>query len=35
MAQKIKLSLIITCYNEEKTIRSIVERVMSLRKDEL
>ena len=33
MAQKIKLSLIIPCYNEEKTLRSIVERVLALRTD--
>ena len=33
MEQKIKLSLIIPCYNEEKTLRAIVERVLELRKD--
>ena len=33
MEQKTKLSLIIPCYNEEKTLRQIVERVLQLRKD--
>ena len=33
MEQKVKLSLIIPCYNEEKTLRQIVERVLQLRKD--
>ena len=28
-----KLSLIIPCYNEEKTLREIVERVLQIRRD--
>ena len=31
--KNITLSLIIPCYNEEKTLRQIVERVLTLRKD--
>ena len=31
----VKLSLIIPCYNEEKTLRRIVERVLALASDEL
>ena len=30
-----KLSLIIPCYNEEKTLRQIVERCLSLQSDSL
>ena len=33
MAKTEKLSLIIPCYNEEKTLRAIVERVLQLRRD--
>ena len=33
MTTPVKLSLIIPCYNEEKTLREIVERVLQLRRD--
>ncbi len=33
MSQTVTLSLIIPCYNEEKTLREIVERVLEIRRD--
>ena len=33
MRKTVKMSLIIPCYNEEKTLRGIVERVLQLRRD--
>ena len=33
MQKTVKLSLIIPCYNEEKTLRLIIERVLKIRRD--